>query len=107
MELTLDQLEDTLSPEQRPLLAAIAALVDDAVDRAVAPLADEVARLRSRVQRPDLQKYTVDEACERLKRSRSGVYDLMQRGELVPVKEAGRTYLTEEEIQRWERTQRN
>ena len=89
-----------------PLHEALSRIVDDAVQCAVAPLIDEIAALRVRIQRPDLVKYSVDEACERLKRSRSGVYDLMKRGELVPLKEAGRTYLTEEEIQRWERTQR-
>lgn len=102
MSVTLDQIEETLRPEHRPLIAAFAELLNEVVS----PLAEEIAELRGRLQRPDLVKYSVEEACERLKRSRSGVYDLMKKGELVPVKEAGRTYLTEEEIQRWERTQR-
>ena len=89
--------------DHQALLEAVGRIVEDAV----APLTDEVARLSDRVQRPDLVKYSVDEACARLKRSRSSVYNLVQRGELVPVKEAGRTYLTEEECQRWERTQRS
>lgn len=96
-----------IAPEHQPILTAIAQLVDAAVAKHTEHLVDEVSRLRVRVERPDLQKYTVDEACDRLKRSRSSVYDLMQRGSLVPIKEAGRTYITEEEIQRWERVQRN
>jgi transposase len=73
----------------------------------IGELTDEVSRLRQRIVRPDLEKYSVEEAAGRIKRSRSSVYELMKAGELVPVREAGRTYLTEEEIQRWERTQRS
>lgn len=73
---------------------------------ASAHLAAEVAELRFRVQRPDLVKYSIEEAAARLGRSRSSLYELMKAGEIVPVKERGRTFVTEEECQRWERAQR-
>ena len=92
-----------ISTDQQALVKALARVVAENV----VPLADEIARLSTRLQRPDLQKYTVDEACIRLKRSRSSLYALFKSGELNRVNEQGRTYLTEEEIQRWERSQRN
>lgn len=83
------------------------------VQHAIRPVVDELDRVRAelrrmsaRLERPDLQKYSVEEAAERLGRSRSGVYELIKLGELVPVRERGRTYLTEEECRRWERVQR-
>lgn len=83
------------------------AQIETLLDERITPLIDEIARLRTRIQRPDLQKYTIEESCERMKRSRSSIYAIIMAGEITPVKERGRTFLTEEEIQRWERTQRN
>lgn len=105
---TYDQIAEAagLAPDQLVLMNAIARVIDDAVARHTEPLADEVARLRHRIQRPDLVKYSVEEAAARLGRSRSSLYELMKAGEIVPVKERGRTFVTEEEVQRWERAQR-
>lgn len=70
-------------------------------------MSTELSLLATQVRRPDLVKYSVDQAVKRLSRSRSSLYELIRNGEINPVKERGRTYITEEEIQRWERMTRN
>ena len=67
---------------------------------------DEISRLTMEVRRPDRVKYTIKDATRRLGRSRSSLYALIKSREINPIKEQGRTYITEEEIQRWERTNR-
>jgi excisionase family DNA binding protein len=74
--------------------------------RTVEVLAEQVSRLTTKVQRPDLQKYTVAEACDRLKLGHTKIYDLMNAGELEYVVEAGRRIITEEAVQSWERKNR-
>ena len=58
------------------------------------------------IRRPDLVKHNMVDAAKRLGRSRSSIYNLIAAGELVRIKEQGRAYITEEEIQRWERANR-
>jgi excisionase family DNA binding protein len=67
----------------------------------------ELSRLNTRVQRPDLQKYSVQEASARLRRSESTVWEMIKSGEIEAVKEKGRRYITEEAVQTWERKQRH
>lgn len=75
--------------------------------RAVESMSEQVSRLTTKVERPDLVKHSIEEAARRLGRSRSSVYELIKAGELTPVRERGRTFLTEEECRRWERASRD
>jgi hypothetical protein len=90
---------DHLNPKE--FLVAIAEMKRDFV-----AMREEYGALVRQVRRPDRIKYCVAEAGERLGRSRSSLYQLMNAGELSAVKERGRTYITEEECQRWERSTR-
>lgn len=69
-------------------------------------MGQQIARLASRTARPDRIKYSIPEARKRMNRSRSSIYELEKAGELSFVREKGRVYITEEEIQRWERDNR-
>ena len=66
----------------------------------------QLARLTTKVERPDLVKYAVDEAAERMGISRSKLYDEINAGRLEHIKEGRRTFITEEAVQSWERTLR-
>lgn len=66
----------------------------------------QLARLVTKVQRPDLVKYSVDEACERMGIGRSKLYEEINAGRLESIKEGRRTFITEESVQSWERDQR-
>src|SRR5690606_15706887 len=59
------------SPEE-----AVVFLVQEVarLSRAVAGMSEQVSRLATKVERPDLVKHSVEEAAERLGRSRSSVY---------------------------------
>lgn len=103
----LNRIKDESDSRQQQFLNSIATVLTETMAERNQPLIEELARLREHVERPDLVKYNVPDAAKRLGRSRSSLYELIKAGELVPVKERGRTYITEEEIQRWERSQRN
>lgn len=66
----------------------------------------QLARLVTKVQRPDLVKYSVDEACERMGIGRSKLYEEINAGRLESIKEGRRTFITEESVRSWERDQR-
>lgn len=72
----------------------------------VAGLRRELSRLTTKVQRPDLVKHSVDEACERIGLGRSKLYEEINAGRLDAIKEGRRTFITEESVQSWERAQR-
>jgi excisionase family DNA binding protein len=67
----------------------------------------EVSTLSRKVQNPEYIKYTVDEACDRMKVSRQTFYRRVGDGVLDVFKEGGRTYTTEANVLRYERTMRS
>lgn len=80
-------------------LAALTAQVES--------LATQVSRLAAKIENPEHQKYSVEEACQRLRKSRSSFYRLREQGLLEVFKEGGRAYTTEAAILRCERRLRN
>ena len=72
----------------------------------VSTMGAQLARLQSKVQRPDLVKYSIDEAAERLGIGRSTLYREIDAGRIETVKEKTRRFVTEQAVQSWERAQR-
>ena len=78
----------------------------DELKSEVQALSLALSRYNNLIRRPDLVKYNMVDAAKRLGRSRSSIYNLIAAGTLIRIKEQGRAYITEEEIQRWERANR-
>lgn len=66
-----------------------------------------VERLYRKVENPEHQKYTIDEACERMKCSVSTFHRKVKGGLLESYQEGGRTFTTEAAILRYERLVRS
>ena len=66
-----------------------------------------VERLSRKVENPEHQKYTIDEACKRLKCSVSTFHRKVKEGLLESYQEGGRTFTTEAAILRYERLVRS
>lgn len=70
----------------------------------------EVSRLSTKIEQPDRIKYTVGEACKRMKVGRSTIYKFMNAGELayeeVTIGESKKRRITETAVQSWERKNR-
>lgn len=73
----------------------------------VEALTQTVERLYRKVENPEHQKYTIDEACKRLRFTNSTFHRKVKDGLLESYQEGGRTFTTEAAILRYERLARS